>query len=421
MDKSIVAPLKIRSFRLLFGGQVFSDLGNWLDFTALLVLIAYHWELGASAVAALMIALGIPWVLLSPLLSVWADRLPRRFLMLTCDFFRLLVILGFVFAPNLYVLLPLVFAKALLGGLFFPARQGAMRQIVPEEQMPQAVSLSQLSVHATQVVGPALGGMLLVFMEPQGVFLIEAGLLLISAMFLFRLPKLAVEKRTAEDEKTSYWQEFREGLQHVKGSRMLAVSIALMSVGMFIVFLYEGLLVLWTKELALGEGAYGYLMSTMGLSGILGVVVVGQWNKWQKKPLHLLCGAGLIIGLLNAVIGLGGLGLVSGSLAMWIGFFFLFGFVGAVATIPSGYILQAETPSHLIGRVSSVSISIENGAMLIAPSIGAALAKFVGIGGVFLLAGVVMTVLAALVLLVIRRLVPADRQPLSSEQPAGLS
>ena len=55
-------PLKQSSFLKLYIAQVFSDLGNWLDFIALNVIIAYRWELGPEMLAAETVAFGLPWM-----------------------------------------------------------------------------------------------------------------------------------------------------------------------------------------------------------------------------------------------------------------------------------------------------------------------------------------------------------------------
>ncbi|WP_366162750.1 hypothetical protein ABXS71_06885 [Bacillus infantis] len=78
MKNGIFSPLKDKAFRSLFGAQVFSDLGNWLDFVALQVIVVYYWGLGESAIAAVIITLGIPWVLIGPFASVFVDRLPKK-------------------------------------------------------------------------------------------------------------------------------------------------------------------------------------------------------------------------------------------------------------------------------------------------------------------------------------------------------
>lgn len=77
MKAGIFEPLKFRPFRSLFGAQLFSDLGNWLDFIALQVIVAYHWGLDETAIAAVIIVLGLPWVIIGPFASVFVDRLPK--------------------------------------------------------------------------------------------------------------------------------------------------------------------------------------------------------------------------------------------------------------------------------------------------------------------------------------------------------
>nr|MBA3475326.1 MFS transporter [Actinomycetota bacterium] len=56
------APLRDRNFRLLFSGQLVSNLGDWLDFLALAVLIAYVWEKGPGSLAALAMVIAVPWI-----------------------------------------------------------------------------------------------------------------------------------------------------------------------------------------------------------------------------------------------------------------------------------------------------------------------------------------------------------------------
>jgi MFS family permease len=127
----LVAPLRHRPFRLLFAGQVVSDLGDWLDLLALLALLAYQWRLGAPALAALTMAQLLPYAVVAPLAGVLADRWPRRAVMIACDLSGAALALGLVWAPSLAAVLALVLAKATLGTLFGAARQATIRQTVP--------------------------------------------------------------------------------------------------------------------------------------------------------------------------------------------------------------------------------------------------------------------------------------------------
>lgn len=390
---------------MLFTGQLFSDFGNWLDFTALATLIVYRWDGGPEAMAALMITMAIPWMILGPLLSVFVDRLPRRNLMVGSVLIRAAVITCFIWTPNLYVLLPLVFLKAVMGAVNQPARQSSVRSLVPEELLPQGISLNQMSYHITQIAAPTLGGALIALTGPDGVFAVEAGLLVIAAVILSRLPRLDPEPRPETAGKASYWGDLREGLQHVMGHRQLAVAILLMSSGFFIVFLYDGLLSLWTKKLGLGEASYGYILSAMGAGSVVGALAIGQWTAWRSQPFRMMAFLAILIGMVCGVIGFGGLGYLTAPLALWIGVFFVFGMFGAMATIPFGYILQSQTPQPLMGRVSSVSGALESVALFAAPPVGAVLAGMIDIGGVFVLAGGALTLLAAFVLIFYRVIV----------------
>jgi MFS family permease len=376
---------------MLFSGQLFSDLGTWLDLLALSVLVAYTWELGAAELAALTIVLGLPWVVIGPFASVWADRLPRKGLMIACDLLRMLVVLGFAVAPNLYVLLVLVFLKETLSALFDPARQGAIRMLVPEEVLLQASSLSQLSLNATKVAAPVFGGLIIAISSPQFVFVLEAMLFLCSILFIMRLPHLQkpVHDRPEGEEKAEgFWDEFKDGLHHIRQNRILATAITLMAVRFFLIFLYDGLLVLWGKEVGLGEEYFGIILGAVGLGTVLGTVVVGQWSFWSSKPIHMMSFTAAINGAGLVLFGLGAYGVLPGNAILWIVAFFLVGAIGAGSAVPYGYVLQKETPSGLIGRVTGSANAIQNLSMFLAPAVGAAVAEWTGTGGVFLGAGV---------------------------------
>ncbi len=173
MKQTIFVPLRQRNYGKIFIAQVLSDLGNWLDFIALNTLIVYVWDLGPEAVAALVITFGLPWVLVGPIASVWIDRLPKRAVMISSDLIRIFIVLGLYWAPNIYVLLPLVFLKGSFGAIFDPARQSAIRMIVPKESLSQAISLSQFSVQSTEVFAPILGAVFVSMAGARSAFLVE--------------------------------------------------------------------------------------------------------------------------------------------------------------------------------------------------------------------------------------------------------
>ncbi|MED0679968.1 MFS transporter [Aneurinibacillus thermoaerophilus] len=146
MKSTLFSPLSIQEYRRFYLVQLFSDLGNWFDFTILTVLIAYKWDLGESAVASLVIVYGLPWVLVGPFASVFVDRWERKKVLMITLLFRIIVVLGYIIAPNLFILLTLVLFKGVLASLFDPARQASIRMLVSSHQLSEAVTLAQISL-----------------------------------------------------------------------------------------------------------------------------------------------------------------------------------------------------------------------------------------------------------------------------------
>ncbi|TCP54744.1 putative MFS family arabinose efflux permease [Tumebacillus sp. BK434] len=420
---SIFAPLQHRPYRMLFAGQLFSDLGTWLDMLALGILVAYTWNMGAAELAALTIVMGVPWVVIGPFAAVWADRLPRKGLMIFCDFLRMLIVLGFVVAPNLYVLLALVFLKELFSAMFDPARQGAIRTLVPEAVLLQASSLSQLSLNVTKVAAPVFGGVIIAASSPSFVFLLEAALFLGSMLFLMRLPHMpkAIGEEASEEkagqQESAFWKQFREGLRFIGANRVLATAITLMAVRFFLIFLYDGLLVLWGKEVGMPEEYFGIFLGAVGLGTVLGTLVVGQWSFWSARPIRMMAVTGAVSGIAILTLALGSFHLIPSHPAMWVALFFAVGFIGAGSAVPYGFVLQKETPSNIIGRVTGAANSISNLSMFAAPALGAVVAEWIGTGGVFAIAGT-GTILTGLVALLAVRHVEGKRN--HADQVDGL-
>lgn len=85
--------LRNTAFRRLFAGQLFADLGTWLDYIAVTVIVAYHWQLGPAYIAMIIMAMGLPYLVLGPLVSVKTDFMMPRSVMLICLGCRLPLIL----------------------------------------------------------------------------------------------------------------------------------------------------------------------------------------------------------------------------------------------------------------------------------------------------------------------------------------
>ncbi len=403
-DEGMSAPLRVPAFRILFAGQLVSNLGDWLDFLALAVLIAYVWRDGPSALAALAIAIAVPWIFLAPFSGVLADRWPKRPVMIGCDLARAGVVIGLVLAPSLAVLVPLVALKASFGTLFNPAEQAMVRLEVPPELLHAATSLSQLVVQSTKVIGPALGGLLVSVASPRAALAVDAATFLASAAILSRLPAVGDHAAPAiaaeaEDEPPTggMWSELREGLAYILTRRALLVAITSMSAAVFLLLAFDTLSPLALRDLGLGRAVFGLAVGAIGLGGVLGAILVGRYAT-ATNPFVLIGAAKVVIGGLVGLIGVALLTHLDAPPAVWAPVLLLVGVASAGVLVGAPTILLRETPPRLIGRVSATSAAIPTVFQLLAPIVGAAVARWQSIGFVFATAGGALALLGVLVL-----------------------
>jgi MFS family permease len=412
----VIAPLRHRTFRLLFSGQLVSNLGDWLDFLALVVLIAYTWHRGPGSLAALAVTIAIPWALAAPLTGVLVDRWPKRPVLIGCDLARAAIVTALIFAPSIWVLLPLVFMKTLFSTAFNPAQQATIRSTVPKDDLLAANSLSQMATQITKVAGPALGGLIVATWSPRVAFGVDAVTFLISAAILSFLPRLEVEP-VEEHERGSFLEELRAGLGFVARSRTLALAIGTMSATVFLVFTFDTLSPLALRALGFGPSLFGLAVAGIGLGAVAGAIAIGSFGK-RVQPFKLLGGSKAVAGVLVAIIGLGAVLEVDTSPYVWLPAVLGIGLASAGVLVSFPTILQLETPPHMMGRVAATASAIPTVFQMIAPIVGAAVATAFGVGWVLLVSGGGL----ALVGLAVFALAPSvgGREPVTPTPEFGL-
>lgn len=399
MKKTLFEPLRLKKFRILFSAQVISDLGNWLDFTALLVLFAYSWELGPGALALLTISIGLPGLILGPFTGVFVDKLPIKTVMIVSDLLRALAVFGLIFAPNFYIVLLLIVLRGTFTTFFDPARQSAIKRLVPEEQLLKASSLSQLSLNGSKIIGPALGSALLVFTTPQMAFLIDSISYTVSALLLLFLPKMTNEKQeTTEKNKIfkGFWKDLREGLVFISNKKILLMLILFNGTVFFIVYLFDSLGVLLARDMGIEDSVFGIFISIVGVGALVGALTIGQWSG-KYNHLNILSISAFTLGSMLILTGLGGFGYLPTVIPLWLAIWFIIGLSIGTISVCYGYLLQLHTPQQLMGRVSSSANALVNGAMVISPTIGSLLAIWIEVSGVFLTSGLLIMAVCGVV------------------------
>ena len=178
-----LGPFRFKDFRLLWGGLLVSNLGTWMQFTALGFYVASpplatDERIGALNIGLIGAARALPVLLLSPFAGVIADRYPRRLILFVTNALTSLLSLA-VFALVAFDRAPL-WALMITSGLQAatqafdaPARQSWVPVMVPREYVAGAIGLNSIAFNAPSVVGPPLAGLLIAGIGVAPCFLVN--------------------------------------------------------------------------------------------------------------------------------------------------------------------------------------------------------------------------------------------------------
>lgn len=216
--------LGVRDFRRLWLAQAISTVGDQIFPIAATVAV-----LNAGGTAAqLGLILGARWlavVIFALVGGVWADRIPRRTVMIAADVFRAAIVAAIALwpgGPPLGVLALAVFAVGAGEAFFRPAQTALIPSLLPADRLPQANGLVSISYRTAAVVGPGLGGLLVVGLgSTQLAFSANALAFCVSMAFLLGIHEPA---RRARDGAlgSSFVRDVREGLSEVRRHRWVA-------------------------------------------------------------------------------------------------------------------------------------------------------------------------------------------------------
>jgi predicted MFS family arabinose efflux permease len=189
-----------RDFRMLWLGQVVSQLGDWFDTIALFTLVLKLTGSG-RAVGLVLVARFLPSVVLGPLSGVLADRFNRRHIMIASDVARGLVVLGFLFVrrpEHVWLVYLLTVLQLAFSAFFEPARSAALPSVVAERDLVTANSVSSVTWSAMLTLGAAVGGPVTDLFGTDAAFIIDSLTYLVSAVlvWLMRLPKRLPRPKT---------------------------------------------------------------------------------------------------------------------------------------------------------------------------------------------------------------------------------
>jgi MFS family permease len=266
--------LQERPFRLLFLGQSISLLGDGMIGVALAFAVL-DLTGSASDLGIVLAARTIPLVAFLLAGGVWADRLPRRALMVTTDVVRLAahgVMAALLIAGDAEVwsIAALAAIAGAASAFFNPAISGIMPAVVSSARLQQANALRGIAEAVGRIAGPAVAGVLVVAVGPGWALAADAATFGVSAVFLAMMPMPGHVPAGAR----SFITDLREGWDDFRSRTWLWTTVASTTLGnmLFAAYFVLGPLVA-DRELG-GAGAWALIASGFGAGLVVGGLVL---------------------------------------------------------------------------------------------------------------------------------------------------
>jgi MFS family permease len=353
-----ITPLRIsRDFRILWSGELVSQLGSQIALVALFVQV---YELTGSSAAVGLVGLVqlVPMILASVFIGPVIDRSDRRKLLAIAQF-GLMVASLLLFWSTRFTdpPLPLIYVAAALNAGFMsiamPTRAAMTPNLVGLDLMAPAAALNQVMWTGAGVIGPAIGGLIVGGAGVSWAYGIDVATYLVGLGAAF-LVRAQVPDRTGHDDDGG-WEAVRSGVRYLRYKRILqstfTVDIVAMVFGMPRVLFPE----LADKQFHRGPEIVGWLFSAFAFGAFMGAVSSG-WVKRVLRPGLAILVAVTVWGL--AIVGFGASGVHLPPALLCLAFA---GAADVISAVFRATVQQNIVPDALRGQVAAFNILVVSG------------------------------------------------------------
>jgi MFS family permease len=349
-----LTPLRAsRDFRLLWLGEIVSHTGRHITVVALPYQVFIQTR-SPLAVGLIGLAQVVPLIVFSIVGGAVADAVDRRKLLAWTQVglgaSSLLLVGGAVAGhPPLWFLYAAAALVAALTGLDAPARTAAIPNLVPRNRLSSAIALNQALFQASDVIGPAVGGLILARFGLAWAYGIDAATFLVALFTVLALRPLPPQQHGSTAGRG--WSAIREGFAYLRGRRVLQ-STFWIDLNAMVFGMPRALFpVLALERYAVGPAGLGFLYSAAAAGALVGLVTSG----WVRRIRHQGRAVLWAVALWGAAIAAFGL-----SEVFWLGLAFLAvaGAADVISAVFRSTILQESVPDRLRGRLSSIHFAV---------------------------------------------------------------
>lgn len=345
-----LSALRHRNYRLYWLGLLFSVLAMNMEHVAQSWLVL---ELTNSPLALGLTGLAhaIPTIALTLVGGVIADRMDRRRIMIASQIgmaliYLMLALLVATKTVALWQVLGLAFFSGSIRAFDRPSRMALLPQMVPKEDIPNAVAIGGTIWQLNRLLGPATAGMMIYLFGVGPTY---------GICFLASLTALCVwlgirtEYGSVAASEGGLLQHIIDGLNFIRKNEIFYTFIGLTSFNSVFGMSYVILMPVFARDiLQVGSRGFGFLQSSGGAGALIGTLAVAYVAHAQKK------------GVMRAFVGATVFGIfliffaMSNSYPLSLALVFVLGLASQLYMTTISTILQVRLPEQLRGRVMGI-------------------------------------------------------------------
>lgn len=381
--RGMFAALRIRDYRYLWLGLIISSNGMWMQMVAQGYLV-YELTRSPAALGLVGLARALPVLVLSLFAGVAADRMDRRKLLLVTQslagvFSLILAVLTSTGMIQVWMIFVLSFCTASVMSFDNPTRQALIPDLVGREYMANAIALNSTAFSASQVLGPAVAGVILAATNVAVCFYFNAVsyIAIIVALLAMRPVPTKGARSTG-----GMLQNLTEGFGYVRKNAVVGAFLAQIGVLCLLNRSSSQLLPAVQRDvLHVGPDGLGALNAATGIGALIAALAVAKLSTYSHRGWLVL---GAFAAASVALIGFA----FSRSFPLSCALLLVIGGGGVMVMSTTNMLIQTRIPDELRGRVMGIWTMLIMGGMPLGALLLGTAASFLGVPTAFALAGV---------------------------------
>lgn len=382
----------LKNIFLFLSSQTISMFGSSL------VQYAMLWHITLTTESGLMMTLYIicgfiPTFILSPVAGVWADRYNRKILIAAADGLiavstLILAILLFMGVDAIWLFFLMAAIRAFGTGVQMPAVGAILPQIVPADKLTKVNGINGSIQAVIMFVSPMVSAALLGFTTIEVIFFIDVITAAIAIFILLFFLKISVHEKAAEKQTTSYFSDFKQGLQYVNSHAFLrkfflffAIFFVLMAPGAFLTPL----------QVTRSFGDDYWRLSAIEIAFSVGMMagggMIASWGGFRNK-VKTMAFASVVMGVCTVALG------IVPVFWIYLAFMAIYGIAVPIFNTPGTVLLQEKVEAEFLGRVFGVMGMISTSMMPLGMLLFGPIADFIKIEWLLLGTGILIIILA---------------------------